>query len=695
MKTTLNYTSFTFIVYLLRCEVPSEKNNGDGNALWVKCNIILRDNCNTVTFAPEPKFICTFCFYRRTRQVFIVFYESILLILSVLNSFVSFLQEMPRNRLRTTSRGPTQDVMERAADLVLKGNMSIRKAAKTYDLCHVTLQRFINKRKANEQPQMGYRPHNRVFSVDLEVELAEYLKTSANIFYGLSPKEVRSLAYKYAVANKLKFPEKWHEFEMAGADWFTDFLKRNSTLSIRTPESTSIARACNFNKQTVGRFFDQLRDVMQKYGCEPQNIYNLDETGITTAAKPDKIIASKGVKQVGGINSHERGTLVTLCVAVNAVGNIIPPMFIFPRKNYHDHFLADAPVGSIGAANGSGWMQCAEFLVFLKHFVKHAKPTTENKTLLLLDNHNSHIQIDVIDFCRDNGIILLSFPPHTSHKLQPLDRSVYGPFKKYFNTFSDDWRKTHAGERMNIYHLPGLVQKALPLAATSSNIQAGFRCSGIYPFNRFIFADHEFAPAEVTDRPLQEPDDLPQNGTGPPLGDLTPPSGVSPVLHASPRPVNSTSLTRMMADNETNEDLHVPGPSKPRSSSIISPKELRPFPKAKFDKPKRKGRATLKSAIWTDTPEKKQLEERKQKKVPANVPKRNLTKHVNTKKPKLGPIPDSDTEDDEYFCLVCMETWTDSVHGEQWVQCVSCKLWSHEKCTKGDPLYYCHNCESE
>lgn len=54
---------------------------------------------------------------------------------------------------------------------------------------------------------------------------------------------------------------------------------------------------------------------------------------------------------------------------------------------------------------------------------------------------------------------------------------------------------------MTIYDLPRIVSEALPNAITPSNIQAGFRVSGVWPFNRHIFGEHEFLPAQVTDRP--------------------------------------------------------------------------------------------------------------------------------------------------------------------------------------------------
>ena len=95
---------------------------------------------------------------------------------------------------------------------------------------------------------------------------------------------------------------------------------------------------------------------------------------------------------------------------------------------------------------------------------------------------------------------MLSFPPHFSHKLQPLDRSVYGPFKRYVNSASDSWMKSHPGKPMTIYDTPVIVKTALPLAMTPNNITADFRVSGIEPLNRDIFTDDDFAPSFATDR---------------------------------------------------------------------------------------------------------------------------------------------------------------------------------------------------
>ena len=74
--------------------------------------------------------------------------------------------------------------------------------------------------------------------------------------------------------------------------------------------------------------------------------------------------------------------------------------------------------------------------------------------------------VAAVDFCKQNGIILLSFPSHCSHKLQSLERSVYGPLKKCYNTACNSWMKLSPGKKwafmiylqwlQQLFHLPQL-----------------------------------------------------------------------------------------------------------------------------------------------------------------------------------------------------------------------------------------------
>lgn len=144
-------------------------------------------------------------------------------------------------------------------------------------------------------------------------------------------------------------------------------------------------------------------------------------------------------------------------------------------------------------------MNTENFLDFMQRFQKFTRCSIENPILLLLDNHTSHRSLDVLDFCREYGIHVLSFPPHCSNRMQPLDISVFSPFKKATNKLCKDWVDSHSGKQMSIYDLPPVFARALEEAATEINIKSGFRANGTYPLDTQIYHDIDFMPSITTD----------------------------------------------------------------------------------------------------------------------------------------------------------------------------------------------------
>ena len=116
---------------------------------------------------------------------------------------------MPRVRVRKTDRGLIQpDIYERAFLDISVRKMSLRVAAKSHGICHVTLLRYCRRRAENSKEKTrppGYRSHTKVFSVDQERKLEVYLKRAADIYFGLSPKEVSVVAYSKNTQNAAAF----------------------------------------------------------------------------------------------------------------------------------------------------------------------------------------------------------------------------------------------------------------------------------------------------------------------------------------------------------------------------------------------------------------------------------------------------------------------------------------------------------
>lgn len=570
---------------------------------------------------------------------------------------------MVRNFQRKTDRGTVDaGIMLRAVRQVKKDNRSIRSTANEYGInyrtlarkCQLATEEDLKEDCVSPSFHVSYYPNRKIFPDSAELLLSQYLITASKTFFGLTSKEVRRLAYYLGRANDIKMPLNWSENELAGCDWFKAFLKRHPELSIRSPEATSLARATGFNQKSVNAFFDLLHSVMTEYKFEPGDIYNVDETGVTTVQRPNKVVAQKGIKQVAKLTSAERGSLVTLACCVNALGNSIPPFFVFPRVNYKPFFLNDAPVGSKGTSVPSGWMNDSAFVIFLKHFIESTRCSKTKPCLLLLDNHESHLSIEAIDLANDNGIVMLSFPPHCTHMMQPLDRAIYGPFKKRLNNTIDDWMVSHHGQRFTIYDIPGRVKIAFPLAFTPTNITSGFSSTGIWPFNRCIFEDQFPFPSSISSL------------TG--LGDSSSAQNQTQVTHlpeipiAYPDPAQSEII-----DNSLSTEPCC-------SKDVITPDDIRPIPKSLRDRHStKKGRKRKTCAILTG---------------PSSKCKKRLSAVKKDKK--------SASSNDDWYCLICFEAYSYSRQGQEWICCIQCEEWAHLDCITDDDeiSFICHNCRS-
>nr|XP_047124214.1 uncharacterized protein LOC124806949 [Hydra vulgaris] len=272
------------------------------------------------------------------------------------------------------------------------------------------------------------------------------------------------------------------------------------------PEPTSSARAQGFNKVVVDQFFDLLTELQTKHHYSPDRVYNCDETGFTTVPnRPSKVIAARGKKQVGSLSSAERGQLVTVEICMSASGNFIPPMFVFPRCRMKPELLDAAPPGSIGVAHPSGWMQTDLFLKWFEHFVYHSHSCADSPVLLILDGHKTHtLNLDVINLAREKCVSLLCLPSHCSHRLQPLDVSLMKPLSTYYTQEVEKWLLVHPGRIVTTLQLPALFREAYLRAASALTAVNGFRKTGIWPINRDVFQDADFAASLPTDIPRLE-----------------------------------------------------------------------------------------------------------------------------------------------------------------------------------------------
>jgi hypothetical protein len=176
---------------------------------------------------------------------------------------------------------------------------------------------------------------------------------------------------------------------------------------------------------------------------------------------------------------------VTAVECICTDGSAIPPLIIFKGENLltswipHEvknewHFSCNSK-GYTSNTHGEGWLeQCFEPATRVK--------ANGRKRLLLCDGHDSHISAQFARFCMDHDIILFLLLPHSSHLLQPLDVSIFGPLK---SAMSSQLSRLYATEVSRLQKAEWLeyYAKARSIAITSNNIRGGWRGAGLFPTN--------------------------------------------------------------------------------------------------------------------------------------------------------------------------------------------------------------------
>lgn len=378
------------------------------------------------------------------------------------------------------------------------GEIGFNEACRRYNIPKPTLRRHL--KGLNKTTKFG-RPND--MTAEMEEELAQHIMNLESSFFGLTITELRKLAYE--LAEKYQLPHRFNkDKKIAGKKWFYRFMKQHPTLSLRVPEATSMARSKGFNKDRVNEFFDKYEEILDKHKFTADQIYNVDETALSTVHKPSKVIAQKGKHQVGAITSGERGLTTTAVCAMNAAGEFIPPMLIFKRSRMNDALKKEAPPNTAFGCSKNGWITSELFVQWLQHFIKCTKleKSDQKQILLLLDGHSTHTKnLEAIQMARDYGIIMLSFPAHTTHRLQPLDRSFFKSLKNSYNEAASSWLRSNPGSVIKQANISELLGNAYPRSVRMDIALNGYRATGLWPCDRNVIREEDFvASVHIVDQ---------------------------------------------------------------------------------------------------------------------------------------------------------------------------------------------------
>ncbi|KAL7297743.1 hypothetical protein TKK_0008778 [Trichogramma kaykai] len=118
------------------------------------------------------------------------------------------------------------------------------------------------------------------------------------------------------------------------------------------------------------------------------------------------------------------------------------------------------------------YMQTDIFTRWFRKYIEFSHATKDAPVFLIWDGHSTHIRnVEVIELARENVVVILCFPSHCTHEMQPLDVGFNGPLNMYFGKHVASFR--------------------VATAKMSTAVNSFEKC-GIFPFNLCAF-DGDFA----------------------------------------------------------------------------------------------------------------------------------------------------------------------------------------------------------
>ena len=129
----------------------------------------------------------------------------------------------------------------------------------------------------------------------------------------------------------------------------------------------------------------------------------------------------------------------------------------------------------------NGWITRELFdLWFCHYFLAYTPPV--RLILLILDGYSSYYNPMTFHTAAD-GAILFCLPPHTTHLTQLLDKGCFSPLKAFWREECYRYRKENIGKVVTRFQFCQVYSRTWYHGKTMENVIAGFRCTGIYPFN--------------------------------------------------------------------------------------------------------------------------------------------------------------------------------------------------------------------
>ena len=247
---------------------------------------------------------------------------------------------------------------------------------------------------------------------------------------------------------------------------------------------------------------------------------------------------------------------------------------------------------------------------------------------------------------------MICLPPHATHILQPLDRTVFKPLKSFYHKEATNFMHNHPSSSITKLHFGKIFSSAWSKAATVGVASKGFQCTGIYPFDPSAIPEHKFLPSlHYFNKSLEQPE--------------------SPLPNSS-----SSSSDHQEIPNSTIQ-------TSPFSNALPSPQKIKLSNKP--NRPQKRTSKHLTSDINVEEVTAKRslkLEKITKKNLKFIRKRREENVDSSSDEDDPTPLPEDNESEKDLPCSFCGVRYFSekSIRMGEWIRCQKCFNWYHKVC---------------
>jgi hypothetical protein len=267
------------------------------------------------------------------------------------------------------------------------------------------------------------------------------------------------------------------------ARWAKAWITRQEDIFIRRQRHLDLDRALAHDLDGIQQWFNGYIKVVTDYGINPADIWNFDETGFRIGIGKDQWIITYEPNRRHFMAAPDNRESMTAIEAVNADGDVIPPMLIIQGSQFLARYFLDLPDRYCIATSDTGYANDEISLDWVKHWEKESRRVQKGIwRLLLFDGFESHLSMEFLDVLESNKVIPYRLIPHSTHLLQPLDVGCFQPYKHWHSEAVDAATRTGCTSFNKVEFLAA-IDSIRRQTFKGTTIRSGWYKTGLVPYN--------------------------------------------------------------------------------------------------------------------------------------------------------------------------------------------------------------------